>query len=150
MEKFKWLISALLGVVATFTDQYGIMIVLVIVAILFDVVTGIIKAHINGNVNSKSGTIGFFKKIALLVCLFFGFFLDYMIPYMCSQVAIEIPFKTPFGLIMCFYICLNEAISVCENLYACDSAIMPKWIVKALLSAKDKLDQEEDDNEDVE
>lgn len=149
MEKTKWLISVISGLIATFFQHYGVLIALVLVSICFDVVTGLIKAKINSEVSSQKGTIGFFKKIALLVCLFFGFFLDVAIPYMFTRIGMDLTFQTPFGMIICFYIVLNECISICENLYSCDSAIMPKWIVKILLSAKGKI-EEGDSNEDVE
>lgn len=145
MEKAKWLLSVVAGLVATFFDKYAVMIVFVLFAMCFDVVTGLIKAKITGTVSSKEGTKGFLKKFAMLVCLFFGFFLDYAIPFMVSSVGIEIPFNTPFGLIISCYLIINESISVCENLYACDPNIMPKWIVNILQNAKEKID-----NEDVE
>lgn len=145
MEKPKWLLSIILGVIATFTKQYGILIILVCVAIVFDCVTGLIKAKLEENISSEAGTKGFFRKIALLVCLFFGFFLDYAIPYMCESVSIKIPYDMPFGLIICFYIVLNECISICENLYACNPTIMPKWIVKILLSTKKQLEDGDED-----
>lgn len=147
MEKNKWLLSSLLGLISTFFDKHGILIVLVLTSICFDVVTGLIKAKINGEISSQKGTKGFFKKISLLVCLFFGFFLDMAIPYMFGYIGMELPFSTPFGMIICFYIVLNECISICENLYACNESIMPKWIVKLLLSAKERI--EESNNEDV-
>lgn len=140
MEKIKWLLSVVLGLVATFMEQYGVMIALVMIAILFDFATGLVKAKISGTLSSTVGTKGFFKKIALFICLFFGFFLDYAIPYMCRSVSIDITFNTPFGLIICFYIILNECISICENLYSCNSSIMPKWIVNILHIAKEKLE----------
>lgn len=139
MEKVKLLLSVLLGLIASFTKQYSMMIILVLFAIVFDIITGLIKAKINGEVSSSAGTKGFFKKVSLLVCLFFGFFLDYAIPYMCGCVHINISFDTPFGMIICFYIILNEAISVCENLYACNNDIMPAWIPKLLSIAKKQI-----------
>lgn len=140
MEKAKWLVSALLGLILSFTQKYGIMIIFVAVAIVFDFVTGLVKANIKGEVSSEVGKKGFFKKMALLICLFFGFFLDFVIPYMCATIGIKIPFETPFGLIICFYIVLNESISICENLYACNPGIMPKWVVRMLKSAKQQID----------
>lgn len=141
MEKAKWLLSALCGLILSFTQKYGIMIIFVAIAIVFDFVTGLIKANLKGEVSSEIGKRGFFKKIALLICLFFGFFLDFVIPYMCGTIGIKIPFETPFGLIICFYIVLNECISICENLYACNPGIMPKWIVRMLKSAKQQIDE---------
>lgn len=147
MEKEKWILSGLLGMISTFFQHHGILIALVLVSICFDTTTGLIKAKLNGEINSQKGTRGFFKKIALLVCLFFGFFLDMAIPYMFEYIGMELPFNTPFGMIICFYITLNECISICENLYACNESIMPKWVVKILLSAKEKI--EDSDNENI-
>lgn len=151
MEKIKWLLSALCGLILSFTQKYGVMIIIVAVAIVFDFITGLIKANIKGEVSSEIGRRGFFKKMALLICLFFGFFLDFVIPYMCNSINIKIPIDTPFGLIICFYIVLNESISICENLYACDPGIMPKWIVRILKSAKDQVEEKGGNaNEDIE
>lgn len=149
MEKVKWLLSSLLGLVLSFTHKYGIMIIVVCLAIVFDFATGLVKAKIEGDVSSEVGTKGFFKKIALLICLFFGFFLDFVIPYMCERISIQIPFETPFGLIICFYIVLNESISICENLYACNPSIMPTWIVKMLRSAKEQIDNKDGESSEI-
>lgn len=146
-ERLKVIVSVVGGLIATFCDKYGIMIALVVFAIVFDTVTGLLKAKISGGLSSEIGTKGFFKKVALLVALFFGFFLDYAIPYMCSTASINIPFSTPFGLMICFYIILNECISVCENLYACGFHI-PKWIVDRLKLARTQIEEGEQ-NEDA-
>lgn len=140
MEKAKWLISTLLGLIGMFTKQYGILILLVAIAIVFDIVTGLIKAKIQENVSSKKGTKGMFKKVSILAGLFFGFFLDYAITFMCGYISIDLPFNLPFGMIIGFYIIVNESISICENLYACNPSIMPTWIVKMLQATKDKLE----------
>lgn len=144
MEKAKWLLSVLCGLILSFTQRYGVMIILVCVAIVFDFATGLVKAKIEEDLSSEIGIKGFFKKVALLICLFFGFFLDFVIPYMVASIGIKLPFETPFGLIICFYIVLNESISICENLYACNPGIMPKWIVKMLKSAKQQIDEKGD------
>lgn len=149
MEKIKWLLSVLLGLITTFMNQYGTMILLVAFAIFFDFVTGVVKANIKEEVDSKIGQKGFYKKIALLICLFFGFFLDYAIPMMCASLSITIKVNMPFGMIICFYIVLNECISTCENLYECNPRIMPKWIVRVLKSTKKQL-EEDSSNDDSE
>ena len=41
---FKWLLSVLVGGLATFFGQYGLFIVLVAVAVVLDVITGLVKA----------------------------------------------------------------------------------------------------------
>lgn len=142
MEKIKWLLSALLGMLATFFEQYGVLIVLVAVAIVFDLVTGLIKAKVSENdvFSSEKCRKGFYKKIALLLAMCFGFFLDMFIPYALENIHVTLPFDLPFSMVISFYIILNESISICENLYATNPEIMPKWIVGLLTNVKEKLD----------
>ena len=141
MEKIKWFISAICGMVTVFFEQYGILIALVAIAIVFDFITGLLKAKVSENEvwSSSKCRAGFFKKIALLVALFFGFFLDWFIPYTLTYVNITLPFAMPFSMVIAFYIVLNESISVCENLYAVNPEIMPQWIVNLLTNVKGKL-----------
>lgn len=142
MEKVKWILSFVFGLLATFFEQYGILIVLVAVAIVFDLVTGLIKTKVSENdvFSSAKCRRGFWKKIALLVAMCFGFFLDMFIPYALEYVHVTVPFAMPFSMVISFYIILNESISICENLYAANPEIMPKWIVGLLTNVKGKLD----------
>ena len=142
MEKIKWLLSVLFGLITTFFEQYGVLITLVSVSIVFDFITGLIKAKISDSDHWSSAKCqkGLFKKLALLVGMLFGFFLDWFIPYALLYVNVTLPFAMPFSMIICFYIVLNESISICENLYAANPEIMPKWIVGLLTTVKDKLE----------
>ena len=145
MEKFKWLFSVIGGAIATFFQHYGFLIVLVAVAIIFDLVTGLIKAKASekGVWSSEKCRKGLFKKLALLVGMCFGFFLDCFIPYALTYININLPFALPFSMVISFYIILNESISICENLYAANPEIMPRWIVGLLTDVKDKIGGEE-------
>ena len=144
MEKIKWILSIAFGSVATFFQQYGVLIMLVAVAIVFDLVTALIKVKASENEVwcSEKCRKGLFKKLALLVGMSFGFFMDWFIPYVLLNMHITLPFSLPFSMIISFYIVLNEAISVCENLYAANPEIMPKWIVKLLTNIKEKIENE--------
>ena len=144
MAKMKWLLSIIMGVITTFFEQYGILILLVGVAIVFDLITALIKvkASTNDVWSSEKCSKGLLKKLALLVGMSFGFFLDLFIPHVLSYMSITLPFAMPFGMIISFYIVLNESISVCENLYATNPEIMPKWIVNLLTNIKDRLEND--------
>lgn len=150
MEKMKWLLSIICGLLSAFTKQYGMIIAFVSCAVIFDWITGIIGEKALGHaITSKKGTIGFWKKMALFAGLFFGFFLDYFIPYALAKISIEIPIKEAvFGMIIGCYIVINECISICENIYKANPAILPKWIVKMLTLAKTQIDKEENTYED--
>lgn len=141
----KWLISIICGTVATLFQQYGLFIVFVSLAIVFDCITGLIKAKTIGEgLTSQKGWKGFWKKISLLVGLFFGIFLDYAVPLLFARAGLTLGVDLPFALIICAYIVLNESISVCENLYLINPNIMPKWIIKLLKGSKSRLEEEKD------
>lgn len=140
----KCFLSLILGLWATFTQKYAIILTFVVVAIILDLTTGLIKAKITGEGwSSKKGSKGFWKKIALLVAFGFGIFLDTFIPYALRIISIDLPFNSPFALVIGVYIILNESISVCENLYEINPHTLPKWIKSLLSSANDKIDKGE-------
>lgn len=151
MEKMKWLLSILCGLLSAFTKQYGMIIAFVAIAVVFDWITGIIGEKAVGHaITSKKGTIGFWKKMALFAALFFGFFLDYFIPYCLEKISLELPIKgAVFGMIIGCYIVINECISICENIYKANPGILPQWIITMLILAKTQINKEDDKHEDT-
>ena len=137
----KWLISIVCGFIGMFFQQYGLFFLFVGLAIVFDCITGLIKANLtNEGLSSKIGWKGFWKKIALLVGLSFGIYLDYVVPLLFVKGGINLNVNLPFALIICCYIILNECISICENLYEVNPEGMPKWICTFLKVAKNDVD----------
>lgn len=138
----KWFLSLILGLWTTFTRQYAIILSFIIIVIILDFVTGLIKAYISGvGWKSSKGFKGFWKKVSLLVAFSFGIFLDSFIPYALKVISIELPFNSPFALIVGCYIIVNECISICENLYKINPHTLPKWIVALLKGANDKINK---------
>ena len=66
---------------------------------------------------------------------------EYVRFYMINNVGIEMPVTALFGMIFGCYIVINECISIAENLYMINPAILPKWIVKMLSAAKEQIDK---------
>ena len=144
---FKLSISAISGVVAAFLGQYGLFLVLVAVAVVLDVITGIVKAMATGEgLNSAKARRGFWQKIALFVALIFGIFLDFSAKYVIIKTGINLPIDMPFALIVSAYIIINESISICENLYLTNPDAFPPQIGKWLKVAKDKIEKEGQDD----
>lgn len=143
----KWIFSVVCGAVITFSQKYALVIIFVMVAIVFDFITGIIGAKASGEkLSSKKGTEGFWKKVSLVAALFFGFFLDYFIDYFIQYVAsslhLDIPATALFGMIFGCYIVINESISILENLQKSNPNILPAWVLKLLTSTKEQLEKE--------
>ena len=145
---FKWLLSVITGGLAAFFGQYGLFIALVAVAVVLDVVTGLVKAKATGEgLSSDKATKGFWKKISLFVGLAFGIFLDYAVATVLVQVGVTIGLELPFSLIICAYIIINEAISISENLYLTNPDSFPPAVGKLLKVAKGKIEEKDKDKE---
>lgn len=146
MEKFKWLFAIVGGAISAFSNQYALIIAFVLLAVVMDVITGLVKAKATGEgLSSEKGHRGFWKKVSLFVALFFGFFLDYFVPFMLSGIGITLPISGAiFGMIFCCYIVCNECISIVENLYEINPNILPKWVQTMLNSAINQIDTKGD------
>lgn len=142
-EFYKVSCSVILGFLANIYDKYSVMLIFMSLAIIFDVITGVMKAKCNGiKLSSKIGTKGFFKKFVFFIAYFFGVFLDLFIPYTINSTGIDENINTCFGLIIGAYIILNECISICENFYEINQDIFPKWIINILNNMKDKINKD--------
>lgn len=147
-QGFKYISAGISGLAASFWSLYGAVFVCVLVAIILDVVTGLIKAKATGTpLSSEKGTRGFWKKLALLAALAFGIFLDAFIPIMLGVVSLELPFTLPIGTVVGCYIVVNEAISIFENINEAAPTALPRWIRKLLEGSKNTINNggEKDD-----
>lgn len=143
--KYTWkqILSIIMGAFATFWQLYGVIFGLVCVAIVFDTITGVIAAKVAGKrISSKKAHQGFWKKVGLVVALFFGIFLDVFIPTALLIVHVDLPANTPFGLIFGCFIVFNEGISICENFDKINSDILPKWVKSLIQSGVENIDYE--------
>lgn len=143
-DTIKRLVSVVFGSLAAFFGQYGLFIALVALAVVLDVITGLVKAKATGEgLSSKKANRGFWRKMALFVALAFGIFLDYAAAAVLVHVGVNLGGELPFALIISAYIIINEAISISENLYLTNPDSFPKWIAKRLKVAKEQMDKDE-------
>lgn len=140
--------SVITGLISSYFEAYGIIFAFVCLAIVFDVVTGLVSSSANGiPITSWKARKGFWKKVCLLLALFFGIFMDAFLPQLLLVVSIKLEHNLPFGLIIGCYIILNELISIAENILKTNSIAMPKWIVKFLNGAKTSIENLNEDEE---
>ena len=140
-EFYKIMISIITGLLASFTQEYGLLLLFVTLAIVLDVVTGIIKVSCSDEVWSrKKASQGFWHKISLFCGLALGIFLDYFIPFMANEVGISMGTGAHISYIIGAYIVLNELISAFQNLQCCNSHIIPSWVLRLLQSSADQIE----------
>ena len=148
MNKYLLGISAIIGAIATISEAYTVLIILVAIVICLDVISGLLRAVITGEaITSERGAKGFWKKMTLLFAMAFAFFLDVAFPYILHVVNITVPKSLLFGSIVGVYIILNESISVAENLLKANNKSIPQWLKKLLTGAKNEIDKGGEKNE---
>ena len=84
--------------------------IIVCAFIIFDVVTGIIKALYEGGIESTKLRKGLYHKLSEIVTVIGCGLLEYGMGYI--DLGIDIPFLKPVSV----YICLMELISIIENI----------------------------------
>lgn len=91
--------------------------VVVGVFILFDVITGFIKAWNNGSIDSSKLRTGLFHKLSEIIATVGSALLEHGVHY------IELNVDLPLLGVVSVYICLMELISIIENLCAVNSKL---------------------------
>ena len=142
-EFYKITLSIITGLLASFTQEYGLLLLFVTFAIVLDVVTGVIKVSCTDEVwSKKKANLGFWHKISLYIGLALGVFLDYLIPFMAEEIGLSMNMSgLHVSFVIGFYIIINELISACQNLHCCNAHILPSWVLKLLQTSAEHIDQ---------
>lgn len=99
----------------------------VVVALIFnalDLVTGIIAAVKNKNIQSAKLRDGLFKKVGFMLCYFVAWLVD------TEGSAIGFQFGAQFLPIIILYVCTTELVSILENITKINSDILPDKLLE--------------------
>lgn len=86
------------------------ILIVVLIFIVLDVVTGIIKAVMKKELNSTVMRNGLFHKSAFLLAIALAYACEY------GMLFLDLGFTMPIVAAVCIYICLTETVSILENL----------------------------------
>ena len=123
-----------------FGVYFGNMVVpltILIVLMVLDYASGMANAWITRSLSSKRGIEGIIKKVSYFVVIVIGMIADYMIMALGDRIGLEVPRGlTAIGLLVTFWLILNEAISILENLAKIGTP-MPNFLKKLIERLKD-------------
>lgn len=100
-----------------------------------DVITGVLKAVKNKELNSTKAREGIYKKASFILFIAFGYLADYAMDY------VDMGFSFPAAATICTLIIVTEAISVLENLGQINPDLVK--LVAPFLSALNKKEEGE-------
>ena len=118
-------------------------IIVALIFIVFDVITGVLQALINGTFASHIMRKGGLRKLCLLIVIAFGVALDY------SQTLVDLGFTFPCLKMIACYITFMEIMSIIENLNLAFPGSLPKALIDVLGHAAEEngVEKKEEDEE---
>ena len=114
-------------------------IVVMLVVMCIDYITGLAGAYITKQLNSRIGIMGIIKKIAYLGLVAVGMVTDYIIYSALAQLGISIELGYCVGMVIVVWLIINELISILENL-AEIGVPLPAFITKLIARLKNTVE----------
>ena len=113
---------------------------------LLDYITGMIKAYIRAELNSKFGIKGILKKLCYMAMVAVGAAVDYLLHGALKQAGIDLHIELFCGLLVTVWLIINELISVLENLAAIGVPGFPR-LNRLLSRLKNTVNEKEDEHD---
>ena len=114
-------------------------VVLVVIFMMVDVLTGVLKALKNKELSSTKAREGIYKKASFILFVAFGYLADFAMDY------VDMGFKFPAAVTISTLVILTEAISVLENLGSINPELV-KMVAPFLSALNTKKDSEYNEN----
>ncbi|MBQ3133703.1 MAG: phage holin family protein [Clostridia bacterium] len=96
-------------------QQLAVPVAILLIVMLADYVSGLAKASVNRTLCSRTGIQGILKKIGGLFVVGVGLVTDYIVGQAASSLGVEIGVNYAIGLLVTFWLIVNELISILEN-----------------------------------
>lgn len=128
-------ISAGLAAVSCYINALIIPVMMLVVVMILDYITGMAVAWNSGGLSSKKGIKGIAKKVIYFVLVIVGMVVDWSIMYWLSTFGAGEVYKFSFGALVAFWLIMNELISILENLEALKVPV-PSFLTKVVKRLK--------------
>ena len=140
--------SAAAAVFAVYFGMLSVPLALLAIAMAVDYITGVAAACADHMLSSRRGLKGILKKLGCIILVGVAMCTDYLIYAGLSAMNIDIGSGLWFGLLVCFWLLINELISITENLIRLDVPVPPflSGIIKRL---KERIEKEGDKNNEL-
>lgn len=147
MDVFKAAVATAIGALVAYGVQLFIPCIVLVVVMLLDYITGMVKAWEAGELSSKVGIKGILKKLGYLVIVSVACVVDWCVRYGVESVGMEWKFEFLFASIVLLWLVINELISILENVSDIGAPV-PAFLTKIIGKLKTNTENKVGDNED--
>lgn len=142
--------STALTMLTYYLGMVAVPIVVLMIAMIIDYVTGMVSAWHKAELSSKKGVFGIVKKVSYLGLVCVGMGVDWLIYSGLHSVGVDLGYTIFFGLLVTIWLVINELISILENLGSI-GVPLPKFlltIIKKLKTTTENKVESEDKKDD--
>lgn len=125
---------------AVYLQKLTVPVVLLVVVMAADYLTGMVKAWMTTSLSSKIGVAGIVKKLCYLLVICVGMGLDWVVTALFAEVGIEMQNRLVIGLLVAVWMIINESISVLENISTI-GVPLPGFLMKLAAKLKVAVEQ---------
>lgn len=143
----KSIISILTAFFSVYFKALVVPLIILIISMVADYLSGITAAWFEGKLNSKTGKSGAIKKVCYMLLVVAAGIIDWVMHYGFISIGIEYEINYCFGLIVCIWLILNELLSILENCTKIGLPI-PKFIKPLADRLKIMVDEKGDEGDD--
>ena len=139
-------VSAVITGLLYYLGIVAVPIIILIVAMIIDYITGMMSAWLNSELSSKKGIKGIVKKISYLALVAVAMIVDWLIFQGLRQINIDMKYSVFFAVLVAVWLIINELISVLENLSRMGVPI-PNFLKKLINRLKTTVDKGDDQSD---
>ena len=140
-------VSAVITGLLYYLEIVAVPIIILIVAMIIDYVTGMLSAWLNSELSSKKGIKGIVKKVSYLALVAVAMIVDWLIFQGLQQINVDLHYSVFFAVLVTVWLIINELISFLENLSRMGVTI-PNFLKKMVNRLKNTVDDRGDDKND--
>lgn len=136
---FKGTLTAALAALSAYLGALLIPVIVLLVTMVIDYVSGLTKAWVTAQLSSRIGIIGIIKKVCYLLIVCVGMVIDWIVCSALANAGITMPVSDIVALIVIIWLIINELLSIIENVAAVGVNV-PKWLLKLIDRLKNTVD----------
>lgn len=139
-------VSAVITGLLYYLGIVAVPIIILVIAMIIDYITGMMSAWLNAELSSKKGIKGIVKKISYLALVAVAMIVDWLIFQGLRQINIDMKYSVFFAVLVAVWLIINELISVLENLSRMGVPI-PNFLKKLINRLKTTVDKGDDQSD---
>lgn len=139
-------LSAIGGWLAAEAEAVFPVLIILLILMILDYASRLTACWKSGTLNSEKGAKGIAKKIGYLLIICCAMCFDFIVSYYATRVGIAVQNQLLFGMIVCVWYCLNETLSIIENVG--EFSTIPKWLAKRIENIRDSINEKGNDEND--